>query len=968
MVVVLVVVVVVVVAVVVEVVVVVVVVVMVMAVMVVVVVVAVVVIVVMVLVVVVLVVVVVTVVVVLMMVVVVAIVAIVVVVVVVVVVVLVKLVVVVVAVAIVAVVVVVMVVVVVVVVVVVLIVVAVEIVAVVVVLMVIVVIAIAVMVVVVIVVVVVVVAVSVEVVAVVVVVMVEAIVVAVVLVVVPILVVLESCDLPVVLIVTIRKHKRCCDVTHSAELAFAVEPSDVIAAQQYPLMLHCQVEGIPPVTSFWRKNGAILEDSQRNYMLTNGSLNIPVFQKKRNDGSSDEGEYDCVAQNRFGLVVSRKAKVQAATMSSFHVQPQSVVVEEGGVARFQCQIHGLPEPVITWERNGTPVNTIYERYTLLPTGVLQITGVRAEDRGIYRCVATNIASVKYSEAASLTVSGSHSNGYKDPMILVGPENLTLTVHQTAILECIATGNPRPIVSWSRLDGRPIGVDGIQVLGTGNLMISDLSVQHSGVYVCAANKPGTRVRRTAQGRLVVQAPAEFVQYPQSISRPVGTTAVFTCLAQGEPTPHLTWLKNGQILEPSDNIKLRNNNSTLTIYGISQEDEAIYQCIAENSAGSTQASARLTVLWVDGLPGPPQNVKAVTDSATAIEVSWTEPRKNTQEIIGYVLHIRKTADPVEMEYQEAVSKNTFQQLVTDLEPSTSYSFHVKAYTSRGASKPSEVIQAITLGEVPAVPSLYIKVLNNTAIQAVWEPSSKLGQHDGFKLYYRKVHVSDFIGPVLLPHNITSYNITQLDPSVVYEVKLLGYNHHGDGNSTIRFVSLRDATDKTVLNTPCDCMKDDKNNKTSTTGIIIGIHIGVTCIIFCVLFLMFGYRGRLMMCKSAQDHLATPQVTRDQTSSLGPILNGAAQRERDDMAPTGKRMDINELERLFPASHSKEQQNKGIMVRSIHCYGCFSVNRIVHATFSNPHNVHGNEALEEAFNQNKKLGINMWPNRSAADPVLM
>lgn len=42
-----------------------------------------------------------------------------------------------------------------------------------------------------------------------------------------------------------------------------------------------------------------------------------------------------------------------------------------------------------------------------------------------------------------------------------------------------------------------------MLGTGNLIISDVSVQHSGVYVCAANRPGTRVRRTAQGRLVVQ---------------------------------------------------------------------------------------------------------------------------------------------------------------------------------------------------------------------------------------------------------------------------------------------------------------------------------------------------------------------------------------------------------------------------------------------------------------------------------
>lgn len=46
--------------------------------------------------------------------------------------------------------------------------------------------------------------------------------------------------------------------------------------------------------------------------------------------------------------------------------------------------------------------------------------------------------------------GSQSSVYKEPTILVGPENLTLTVHQTAILECVATGYPRPIVSWSRL--------------------------------------------------------------------------------------------------------------------------------------------------------------------------------------------------------------------------------------------------------------------------------------------------------------------------------------------------------------------------------------------------------------------------------------------------------------------------------------------------------------------------------------
>uniref|UniRef100_A0A452I6C7 Ig-like domain-containing protein n=1 Tax=Gopherus agassizii TaxID=38772 RepID=A0A452I6C7_9SAUR len=96
-------------------------------------------------------------------------------------------------------------------------------------------------------------------------------------------------------------------------LAFAVEPSDDIAVQERPLVLDCQVEGIPPITITWRKNGALIVENENTFVLANGSLYISRFQKVRGDGSSDEGEYDCMAQNRFGLVVSRKVKIQAAS-------------------------------------------------------------------------------------------------------------------------------------------------------------------------------------------------------------------------------------------------------------------------------------------------------------------------------------------------------------------------------------------------------------------------------------------------------------------------------------------------------------------------------------------------------------------------------------------------------------------------------------------------------------------------------
>lgn len=49
-------------------------------------------------------------------------------------------------------------------------------------------------------------------------------------------------------------------------------------------------------------------------------------------------------------------------MADFHVQPESVHAEESGVARFQCQIRGLPEPVISWEKDSHPVDTENDRW------------------------------------------------------------------------------------------------------------------------------------------------------------------------------------------------------------------------------------------------------------------------------------------------------------------------------------------------------------------------------------------------------------------------------------------------------------------------------------------------------------------------------------------------------------------------------------------------------------------------------
>ncbi|XP_008296556.1 immunoglobulin superfamily DCC subclass member 3 [Stegastes partitus] len=639
-------------------------------------------------------------------------------------------------------------------------------------------------------------------------------------------------------------------------------------------MLDCQVEGEGPISITWRRNGIPVATGDRAMVLGNGTLLIRNFSKKRESNETDAGEYDCAAQNRYGMLISRKARVQLASLPKFLSHPESVVVNEGGVARLTCQVNGIPEANITWQRDRRPLGNTDPRYTLLPNGILQITGVRRTDSGLFRCVASNIANTRYSHEAQLSVTVAGFRIYQEPVILSGPQNLTINVHQTAILECIATGNPRPIVSWSRLDGRSIGVEGIQVLGTGNLMISDATLQHSGVYVCSANRPGSRSRRTALGRLVVQAPPEFVQWPQSASRPAGGSAVFSCTASGAPEPHLIWLKNGKLLTPSGNVKLTNGNTTLAITRITAEDEAIYQCIAENSAGTNQASARLAISQGAELPEAPAGLQATALSATSLQLIWEQPTEQaSQHIIGYVLHIRKLGEPDSAELQEAVSKTTFRHEFNNLEAATTYSIYLKAYSALGGSQQSNSITATTMGGVPSPPSFFTKVLNQTAMQVYWELPSKPGKLEGFRLEYRGVSNPDVHRLDTFPGHINTHTISHLEPAAVYEIQLVAFNGNGDSPSTRRLVSLAEVGNSATAGQSCNCAQSDGSMST----LLVGIHSGIACILCCLLLLLLGYR-RSLFCRKAASWETPPTLS----GVRGPKPESIELSQRADCAP--------------------------------------------------------------------------------------
>ncbi|KAG8440765.1 hypothetical protein GDO86_006487 [Hymenochirus boettgeri] len=560
------------------------------------------------------------------------------------------------------------------------------------------------------------------------------------------------------------------------DLSCSTNQTHAVLLPDQDAVLHCELgskEGPNNVT--WWKDGSQVNTGEALSILPNGSLFI-----SQNGKDNTDGRYICTTQDSFGSLMGRTGTLRLASFPSFHQQPESQSVMMNALARFECGVSGLPPPQITWQKNQDPIPT-EPRFFTLPSGVLQISVVQKDDEGLYRCVATNELRTSYSSEAYLSVQQDVKT-VEELKITKAPQNLTVEVGESAILECVAEGSTIPLVSWIRQDGKPISSD-IILLGESNLLVPQAQPHHSGVYVCRANKSHTRHFVFAAAQLHVLAHPVITQPPETITRARAGTARFTCRAEGEPEPTIYWLKNGQPLLSNGRVRLQPWGS-LVITQIALEDVGYYQCVAENGFGSSCATAKLYVTVQDGLPGPPQALKTVKVSSRGVTVTWEQPENNWESVIGFSLHYTKTGGADNMEYQFAVNNDTTELHVRDLEPGTKYTFYVVAYSQQGASSASQSVVVQTLDDVPAAaPSLSLSSDSPSHLHLNWQPLPPELSH-GQVVKYRIEYGTQMEGAISsleVSGNETQVTLSPVQPNRMYKVRISAGTTAGYGVSS-------------------------------------------------------------------------------------------------------------------------------------------------------------------------------------------
>ncbi|XP_043228417.1 myosin light chain kinase, smooth muscle-like [Amphibalanus amphitrite] len=130
-----------------------------------------------------------------------------------------------------------------------------------------------------------------------------------------------------------------------------------------------------------------------------------------------------------------------------------------------------------------------------------------------------------------------------------------------------------------------------------LKISECFKEDEGIYTCVAtNSAG---KSTMKAPLKVTAPKQEIVPTVSPMKDVicmeGEPARFVAKITGKPTPTATWLREGQIIPQSGEFKmtLTGGTAVLEICETYSDDTGTITCRATNGAGTSEASARLTV---------------------------------------------------------------------------------------------------------------------------------------------------------------------------------------------------------------------------------------------------------------------------------------------------------------------------------------------------------------------------------------
>uniref|UniRef100_A0A7N8XTY4 Neural cell adhesion molecule L1 n=1 Tax=Mastacembelus armatus TaxID=205130 RepID=A0A7N8XTY4_9TELE len=326
----------------------------------------------------------------------------------------------------------------------------------------------------------------------------------------------------------------------------------------------------------------------------------------------------CHMTSALDVPLDRKYLPQPPTITL--QSPKDYIFDPRENIVIHCEAKGKPNPSFSWTRNGIHFDVEKDSKVLMKPGsgtlVIDISGEKAEAyEGTYQCTAHNDHGTAVSN--NIVIRQSRSPLWSKER----NEAITVQMGVSLVLQCRPpVGLPPPVIFWmdNNFQRLPLDQRVSQALN-GDLYFSNVLPEDTrSDYICYARFPHTQTIQQKQpiSVTVLSSKSSWTvglspegEHHPGFMLPLGPTSTkmvlrgetleLECIAEGLPTPEISWQKDGGEL-PSNRMSFHNFKKTLKISDVNEVDGGDYRCTATNNMGTAHHIIKVTVkaapFWV------------------------------------------------------------------------------------------------------------------------------------------------------------------------------------------------------------------------------------------------------------------------------------------------------------------------------------------------------------------------------------
>ncbi|XP_063735690.1 sialic acid-binding Ig-like lectin 10 isoform X2 [Eleginops maclovinus] len=360
------------------------------------------------------------------------------------------------------------------------------------------------------------------------------------------------------------------------------------------LNLTCSVESFPPCVITWTIHGSNKNLSKETKIIVHSDTGTATL-ILRNIKAEYSGLYVCTATHQIPTLSSH-AEVNVTYLKKPVIIGRTTV-KEGDDLNLTCSVESFPSCDITWTKHGSQKALSNETKIIVHNGTgtatLTISDGTADHSGLYVCTATH-------QIPPLSMHAEVNVTFVKKPVITG--NTTIKEGDDLHLTCSVRSFPPSVMAWTKHGlvknlTKQTKLDLHNDTRTATLIIHNVTLEYSGLYVCTATHQIPTLSTHAEVNVTFH-PRIF-----STSGCVVQSEVLTCvcITDGFPLPTIKW----PLLDAHTEYSVTTNFSNHTVnvsFTVSVKDRnyTTVECISRNYIGEAKENLNVTKINVIEYP--------------------------------------------------------------------------------------------------------------------------------------------------------------------------------------------------------------------------------------------------------------------------------------------------------------------------------------------------------------------------------